>query len=276
MTLSRIELEDIGSPVELARLIHELDPNLPLAFGIEDLCRRLDISHIHEEAISSFAAMLIMHADKAWGEIVLAKGTSPQRRRFSISHELGHFLIPSHRPRHGHRFSCSNADLHMSDTGAADHARRMEAEANRFAAELLMPARQIRSNLKSRQPDLAEIVRLAGEFNVSKAAMARSYVDAHRATLALLVVRDGKIAQSHRPDDFPWIGPKIKVAVPQGSVFHEQPLRPGEISEMEECDPEVWLGTSAARKVDILSEQVLAQSDGWAMILLHAELSEAG
>ena len=47
----------------------------------------------------------------------------------------------------------------------------------------------------------------------------------------------GKIAQSHRPDDFPWIAPKIKEAVPQGSVFHEQPLRPGEISEMEECDP---------------------------------------
>ena len=45
---------------------------------------------------------------------------------------------------------------------------------------------------------------------------------------------------------------------------------------MEECDSEVWLGTSAARKVDILSEQVLAQRDGWAMILLHAELNEAG
>ena len=239
MILSRIELDDIGPPVELARRIHELDPDLPLAFGIEDLCHRLDISHIHEEAISSFAAMLIMHADKAWGEIVLAKGTSPQRRRFSIGHELRHFLIPSHRPRHGHQFCCSNADLHMSDTGAFNHARRMESEANPFAAELLMPVRQIRSNLKSRQPDLSEIVRLAGEFDVSKAAMARSYVDAHRETLALLVVRDGKIAQAHRPDDFPWIGPKIKEVVPQGSVFHEQPLRSGELSEMERCDPEI-------------------------------------
>ena len=45
---------------------------------------------------------------------------------------------------------------------------------------------------------------------------------------------------------------------------------------MEECDPEVWLGTSAARKVDILSEQNLDQRDGWAMVLLHAELNEAG
>ena len=151
----------------------------------------------------------------------------------------------------------------------------MEAEANRFAAELLMPAKRIRSNLKSRQPDLAEIVCLANEFEVSKAAMARSYIDAHRETLALLVVRDGRITQATRPDDFPWIAPKIKDTVPQGSIFYEEPLLPGELSAMQECDPEVWLGTSAARKVDILSEQVLAQRDGWAMILLHAELNEA-
>ena len=152
---------------------------------------------------------------------------------------------------------------------------RMEAEANRFAAELLMPAKRIRSNLKSLQPDLADIVRLAGQFGVSKAAMARSYVDAHRETLALLVVRDGKIAQAHRPDDFPWIALTIKERVPQGSIFHDLPLRPGELSAMEECDPDVWLGTSAARKVHILSEQVLAQRDNWAMILLHAELNAA-
>ena len=276
MILSRIELDDIGSPVELARRIHELDPDLPLAFGVEDLCRKLDISHVHDESINSFAAALVMHADKAWGEIILAKGTSPQRRRFSIGHELGHFLIPSHRPRHGQQFSCSNADLHTSETGSSDHGRRMEAEANRFAAELLMPAKRIRSNLKNRQPDLAEIVRLADEFQVSRAAMARSYVDAHRETLALLVVRNGKIAQAHRPDDFPWIAPKIKDAVPQSSIFHDQPLRAGELFTMEECDPEILLGTAAARKVDILSEQVLAQREGWAMILLHAELNEAG
>ena len=276
MTLSRIELEDIGSPADLAKRIHELDPHLPLAFEIEDLCRRLDISEIHDKSINSFAAALIMHPDKAWGEILVAKDTPPQRRRFSIGHELGHFLIPSHRPHHGHRFSYSTLDLLANDSGAGDQARRMEAEANRFAAELLMPAKRIRSNLQRRQPDLAEIVRLANEFEVSKAAMARSYVDAHGETLALLVVRDGKIAQAHRPNDFPWIAPKISEAVPQGSVFHEQPLRPGELSEMEECDPEVWLGTSAARKVDILSEQILAQRDDWAMVLLHAELNEAG
>ena len=43
---------------------------------------------------------------------------------------------------------------------------------------------------------------------------------------------------------------------------------------MEECEAEAWLSPSGARKVDVLSEQVLAQQGGYATILLHAELAE--
>lgn len=101
--------------------------------------------------------------------------------------------------------------------------------------------------------------------------MARSYVDAHRETLALLIVKDGRLVQAHRPDDFPWISPRIGEAVPTDSNANEHSLLPGQASQLEECEPETWLGSGAARKVELLSEQVLAQSDGWAMILLHAE-----
>jgi hypothetical protein len=41
---------------------------------------------------------------------------------------------------------------------------------------------------------------------------------------------------------------------------------------MEECDPETWPSAAGARKVEVLGEQVLAQRNGWAMVLLHAEL----
>ena len=260
-----------GSPSGLAERIHELDPTLPLDFSIEDLCRRLDIPHIEDKPVTSFAAMLLMDPLRAWGSIVVGQATSPQRRRFSIGHELGHFLIESHKPRHGLHFSCSHSDLHFENTGEVDRARRMEAEANRFAARLLMPPTRIRANLKARQPDFSEVVRLASEFNVSKAAMARSYVDAHRETLALLIIRDGRLVQAHRPQDFPWIEPRIGEAVPVESIAHGHQLAPGQISPMEECDPESWLSSSAARKVELLSEQLLAQRDGWAMTLLYAE-----
>lgn len=163
----------------------------------------------------------------------------------------------------------------MEKTREADRAKKMEVEANRFAARILMPPTRIRANLKSRQPDLAEVVRLADEFDVSKAAMARSYLDAHREALALVVVRDGRIEQVHRPDDFPWIGPSIGQVIPEESIACGHHFHPGQASALEECDPETWLSSTAARSVDILSEQVLAQRDGWAMILLHAEGTEA-
>lgn len=271
MTLSRIEPDGVGSPWALAARIHELDPSLPLDFSIEDLCRRLDISDIHDQPARSFAAMLLMHRDRAWGTILVAQGTPARRRRFSIGHELGHFLMSSHQPREGDQFACSQADLRLDNSRGAGRARRMEVEANRFAASLLMPPARIRANLRSQQADLKEAVRLAGEFNVSKAAMARSYVDAHRATLALVVLRNGRLVQVHRPDDFPWIEPRIGEHVPPSSIACNHKYLPGEISEPEECEPATWLSDSAARKVNALTEQVLAQRDGWAMILLHVE-----
>jgi hypothetical protein len=218
--------------------------------------------------------MLIMHPDRAWGSILVAEGTLPRRRRFSIGHELGHFLINSHRPYEGLQFACSHADLRLEITREANRARKMESEANRFAARLLMPPTRIRAGLKSRQPDLTEVVRLAGEFDVSKAAMARSYIDAHRESLALVVVHNGLIKQAYRPDDFPWIEPRIGEPIPGDSIACGQRLLPGQTTGMEECDPETWLGSSASRKVEVLSEQVLAQRDGWAMVLLHAEAAE--
>lgn len=274
MTLSRIELDGIGSPAALAARIHELDPDLPVDFSIEEVCRRLDIEGIEDKSVSSFAAMLLMHPDKAWGSIVAAQGTPPRRRRFSIGHELGHFLLLSHRPRDGAQFACSHADLRLENTREANRAKKMEAEANRFAAQLLMPPARIRANLRTRRPDLAEVLRLADKFNISKAAMARSYVDAHRESLALIVVREGRIEQAHRPGDFPWIEPRIRAPIPPDSIFGGIQLLPGQSTPMEECEPETWLGTGGARKVDVLSEQVLAQKDGWAMIQLHAELAE--
>ncbi|WFL78269.1 ImmA/IrrE family metallo-endopeptidase [Altererythrobacter arenosus] len=217
-----------------------------------------------------------MDANKASGSILLARGSSPKRQRYSIGHELGHFLIPTHRPRESEQFACSHADLRASDTKEKDRHRRIEAEANRFAASLLMPPRKIRAQLQSRQPDLAEVVRLARDFRVSKEAMARSYVDAHRETLAVVILKDGHIDRTYRPDDFPWVEPRIGTQVPYDSIASDHRLMPGELSEVEECDPETWLGERASRSVEVLCEQILCQRNGYATILLHAELGEEG
>lgn len=66
----------------------------------------------------------------------------PLRKRFTLAHELGHVLIPWHR---GSLYD----DFSMSDDGMQLDRRAMEAEANRFASELLMPSAWVRRTLVS-------------------------------------------------------------------------------------------------------------------------------
>jgi Zn-dependent peptidase ImmA (M78 family) len=274
LTISRLDLDGLGRTSDIAARIHELLPDLPLNFSIEDLCSKLDIENISEIDTAAFEAALIMDANKAAGAIVLAAGRSAQRRRFSIGHELGHFLLPFHKPQPGHPFEYSLEDLHLLYSREKDRRKRIEAEANRFAAALLMPPARVRKGMASSQPDLGDIIRLATEFGVSKEAMARTYVEAHREPVAVIILLHEKLVRVYRPGHFPWIEPRLGRRVPQESISFAHRLQPGELSEIEECEPETWFGEHAARRVEVTTEQLLGQSQGYAMLLLHAELTD--
>ncbi|BEU99363.1 ImmA/IrrE family metallo-endopeptidase [Novosphingobium olei] len=274
MSVSRIELDGIGSPLALAQKIHELAPDLAPDFDLAELCSSLDIPSISQVQTSAYEAAIIMDELKAQGAILVAEGRRPERRRFSIAHELGHFLIETHRPRAGEPFACALADLHQTDTRAADRHRRIEAEANRFAAALLMPPAKVRRAMTAREPSLAEIVTLARKFAVSKEAMARGYVAASRADVAVLVLQHGRIKSIYRSGDFPWIEVPLGAPVPAASIAADHGLASGVHSEIEECEPETWLSHRECARVEAMTEQVLGQSNGYAMVLLHIERSE--
>lgn len=67
---------------------------------------------------------------------------SPQRRRFTIAHEIGHFRL--HVPLTGGVFADRSEDIRElprkgDATGALPPLKQREDEADRFARELLMP-----------------------------------------------------------------------------------------------------------------------------------------
>lgn len=98
--------------------------------------------------------------------------TSPRRQRFTIAHEMGHLdlhegkklLIVDHAMRIDWRNDVSSLGTN-----------EQEIEANAFAAEILMPARMIRSQVSSyvREGITRDrlIVKLARDFDVSAEAM---------------------------------------------------------------------------------------------------------
>jgi Zn-dependent peptidase ImmA (M78 family) len=94
----------------------------------------------------------------------------PNRQRFTIGHELGHFVLHKHNELHVDRFAVklrSDASSTGEDTE--------EVEANRFAAELLMPFDFLSADLNELAPngELTERVmqQLAKRYKVSVSAM---------------------------------------------------------------------------------------------------------
>lgn len=272
MTINRLDLDGLGSPAVIAGRILEIENELPLIIPLEELCGQLDIGSIKKVDTQAFEAALVMDVNKADGAILLARNRSAQRTRYSLAHELGHWLIPTHRPDADHGFECQLDDLHCVDEQEQNRRRRIEAEANRFASALLMPRQRVRSQM-GRTPDLHDVIALATMFGVSKEAMARAYVDASREPVAVLILHRGLVKRIYRSADFPWIDVRIGQSVPSDSIASA--VRPAaSMSELEECDPVTWLSQSDVARTELLLEQVLGQANEFAMVLLHAELSD--
>lgn len=93
----------------------------------------------------------------------------PNRRRFTMAHELGHYVL--HRSSSNVFFDESL--LFFRNQKSSEGTQRQEIEANNFAAELLMPEPAIRQRLENPIDAFndKEVSSLASEFNVSSQAL---------------------------------------------------------------------------------------------------------
>ena len=93
-------------------------------------------------------------------EIWVRRDEPAPRRRFTVAHEVGHHLLHAD----GATVLCRPADVEAAE----GEERAREREANRFAAELLMPERLVRAQANAHGPDP---IALAPRFGVSDVAM---------------------------------------------------------------------------------------------------------
>lgn len=93
---------------------------------------------------------------------------NPRRKRFSIAHELGHW--EHHRG--------SSSVCRSSDIGNPGSASQIERQADRFAADLLMPRYLFTPSLaQHRRPSFEAIETLAAEYGTSRLATAMRCID---------------------------------------------------------------------------------------------------
>ena len=164
LTLDRMAIEEVGlNPQRLAEAIDdqlgELDGGVP----VYEIAAALDIEEIREWPLSNLDGALITTPERDRGRVLLNLKSSVQRRRFSLSHELLHFLNPTHQQTSADGFHCTRRDMRISgDNKSSDRHKRQESEANRFAIELLTPRRRLKPFLTG-TPDMKTVASMARE-----------------------------------------------------------------------------------------------------------------
>ncbi|TXM96751.1 ImmA/IrrE family metallo-endopeptidase [Methylobacterium sp. WL64] len=271
MPISRLELADASSPEALVKRILQAEPNLPVPVPIQELCARLGILGVEDLDTDDFEGGLVTDAKRSEA-IILAKRGGEPRRRFTIAHELGHFLMAHHVPDQPGRFLCKSSDLLRHTAKAGDQRQLREVEANRFASLVLMPPHLLREAMAAfRESDLQHVLALARDFAVGKEAAARAYVQYHPERIAVVVVGNGRVQRCYRSLSFPDIICAVGSPVPTGSLYRSAPPRPNSASDIAACSPDLWINVKRDLRAPGLSEQVYFQPNGFAMILLCLE-----
>ena len=265
VALERIDIDDGATdPMRIAAEIHRQLGEIPGPVPIYDIARALDIDEIKTKPLKNFEGMLLTQPERDFGTVLLNSLASPQRRNYSLAHELGHFLCGWHVPTEDAGFSCSQRDM-ASPSGGARHVKQ-EREANQFAIELLAPPRLVKPYLR-RLPDLEHVLSMHGALDISKAAAARRYVELHKEPLAVIFAKNDEFIYTVRGSQFPWIGLKEGDPLP---ILPSVSLEAG-TSEMTETDRRDWLIRVPSVE---LAVQVFTQENGHAIILLHAASAE--
>lgn len=112
---------------------------------------------------------------------------NPYKERFNLAHELAHYFIDEH-----HHAIRTGAGAHKSNAQSFIGHQRMEAEANLYAAELLIPGFLFR--LLDTEPCIDDVLAVAKIYQASLQCAARKIIE-HSSIPAAMVVSRGGVAQ---------------------------------------------------------------------------------
>lgn len=121
------------------------------------------------------------------------------RVRFSLAHELGHFIIEDHH----HALNQPDVKSHCSFANL-DSSNLIEREADFFAACLLMPEGWLKRDIFRRKLNIDLIKEIAIKYNVSVTATLLRFIALGNHPIMVVCSKDGKFKWLRYSDDFPF------------------------------------------------------------------------
>ena len=183
---------------EAHKLLNKLWIKSPEEIDLVALAYQAGSLRIEEGGLDNSDGRIVAQGPSG-GTIRVKSGLNLGRRRFTIAHEIGHYLL--------HPQEVLDRDDTIENFSIWNDAGE-ESEANLFAAELLMPEFLFKPKARSKAPSLNSIDSLASTYSTSMLATAFQYVTYAIDQVALVVSVGGKVKWFHRSKEF-W--PRIRV-----------------------------------------------------------------
>lgn len=253
------DLADCGSPETLLAAILKHHPDLRAPVDVEAVARSAGVTAFRDLDVEGFTSAMMADIDKTRGVILCSPTFSPQRRRFAIAHQLGHFLIKAQR---GDR-QCTGRDL--SENRRDTPHRKEEMQANRFAASLLMPKPSFVALVDSLgKPGVAHLPKIAAAYDVTLEAAASRYVDLTKEMCALLFVKGGVVRYVRPSRSFPAVS--IRVGDPAPPAIRTD--GPTEKIAWVPAEVRDWLVMSREVRPPRLMLQIFGKQSGLQLVML--------
>jgi Zn-dependent peptidase ImmA (M78 family) len=249
---------------------------IPAALPIDpfEIARELEIVVQAKPATATGVSGMLARNGDTFGILYATHIASEGYQRFSVAHELGHYLLPGHID---HVLPDNSDGIHESRAGFVS-PDPFEIEADHFAAGLLMPGRLVTKVLARMGDGLDAIEQLADLCKTSLTATAIRY--AERATTSVaIVVSTGQHVDycfMSKPlrefDGLSWL--KKKEPLPVGSETQRFNSNPGNVQSAKRSEAETdlrdWFGGD--RKLPGTEEVIGLGSYGKTLTILATDV----
>lgn len=156
---------------EATRLLESLKVR-SAPIDVNGIAANVGLKIVYEDFTDDISGLLITR--DSTGVIGVHSKHALVRQRFTIAHEIGHFVLRHHSESGEHVHIDEGWKVSARNERSAKGVDVHEIEANRFAAYLLMPEALLKARVAAfRRTTLSEsdVLELAKEFKVSEQAM---------------------------------------------------------------------------------------------------------
>lgn len=151
-------------------ILQELNIKSAKGIKLEKIAKHLGVDIKGEDLDFDVSGLFVIKNEKSY--IRYNNSESEQRQRFTVAHELGHFVLhKDDKPLFVDKIESTEKVLYRNFDSSTGEIKK-EREANAFAASLLMPRFILNQVITNIPKDRSGIITyLAKEFNVSEQAM---------------------------------------------------------------------------------------------------------